>query len=62
MPVGLCFVDYPTRRIGVGAFVDLTGDPVADMRTIAAFYADKHGYRPEKQGPVVLRVRAAPTP
>ncbi len=62
VPVGLCFVDYPTRRIGVGAFVDLTGDPVADMRTIAAFYADKHGYRPEKQGPVVLRDEPAPTP
>ncbi len=62
VPVGLGFIDYPTRRIGVGAFVDLTGDPVADMRTIAAFYADKHGYRPEKQGPVALRDEPAPTP
>jgi 1-acyl-sn-glycerol-3-phosphate acyltransferase len=62
VPVGLGFVDYPTRRIGVGAFLDLTGDPVEDMRTIAAFYADKHGYRPENQGPVVLRDEPAPTP
>ena len=62
VPVGLGFIDYPTRRIGVGAFVDLTGDPIADMRTIAAFYADKHGYRPEKQGPVALRDEPAPTP
>ena len=61
VPVGLAFVDYPTRRIGVGAYVELTGDPPADMKRIGAFYADKHGYRPEKQGPVALRDDTAPS-
>jgi 1-acyl-sn-glycerol-3-phosphate acyltransferase len=59
VPVALGFIDYPSRRIGVGAYVDLSGDPAADMRRIAAFYADKRGRHPANQGPVVLRDDAA---
>ncbi len=55
VPVALAFIDYPTQRIGVGAYVDLSGDPAADMRRIAAFYSDKHGHRPGNQGPVALK-------
>ncbi len=55
VPVALAFIDYRRRRIGVGAFVDLTGDVRADMARIAAFYADKEGRRQERQGPVRLR-------
>jgi hypothetical protein len=55
VPVALAFIDYPTRRIGVGAYVDLSGDPAQDMRRIAAFYADKRGHHPENQGPVALK-------
>jgi 1-acyl-sn-glycerol-3-phosphate acyltransferase len=60
VPVALGFIDYPRKRIGVGAFVVLSGDQVADMRRIAAFYADKCGHRPERQGPVILRDEAQP--
>ena len=62
VPVALGFIDYPTRRIGVGAYVDLSGEPALDMRRIAAFYADKRGHRPENQGPVALRDEAPPKP
>ncbi len=55
VPVALGFIDYPCRRVGVGAYVGLSGDPASDMRRIAAFYADKCGHRPENQGPVALR-------
>lgn len=55
VPVALGFIDYPRRQIGVGAYVDLSGDPASDMRLIAAFYADKRGRCPGRQGPVALR-------
>ncbi len=54
VPVALAFIDYRQRRIGIGAYVELTGDVHADMARIAAFYADKEGRRPENQGPVRL--------
>ena len=55
VPLALVYIDYPGREIGVGAYLDLTGDVAADMARIRAFYADKRGRRPENQGPVCLR-------
>jgi 1-acyl-sn-glycerol-3-phosphate acyltransferase len=55
VPVGLAFIDYPTRRVGVGGFVELTGDAPADLARIAAMYAAATGRRPELQGPVRLK-------
>ena len=55
VPIALGFIDYPRRRVGVGAYVELSGEPASDMRRIAAFYSDKCGRRPENQGPVALR-------
>jgi 1-acyl-sn-glycerol-3-phosphate acyltransferase len=60
VPVALGFIDYPRKRIGVGAYLDLSGDAASDMRRIAAFYADKRGRRPENQGPVALRDEVPP--
>ena len=54
VPLGLAFIDYARREIGVGAYVALTGDADADMARIAAFYADKRGRRPERASPVRL--------
>jgi len=55
VPVALAFVDYPAREIGVGAYVELSGDIVSDMAQIRAFYSGKRGHRPENQGPICLR-------
>jgi 1-acyl-sn-glycerol-3-phosphate acyltransferase len=55
VPIGLAFFDYGRRRVGIGGYLDLTGDVAADMAAIADFYADKVGCRPEQQGPVRLR-------
>ena len=55
VPVALAFIDYSRKRVGIGGYVDLTGDVAADMADIAAFYADKVGRRPAQQGPVRLR-------
>ncbi|MBL3685498.1 acyl-phosphate glycerol 3-phosphate acyltransferase [Leucobacter zeae] len=47
LPVTLGFADGSTRTAGLGPTIELTGDVVADMDRIRAFYADKSGVRPE---------------
>ena len=54
VPLGLAFIDYRRREVGVGGFLELTGDVDADMARIAAFYADKEARRPENAGPIRL--------
>jgi 1-acyl-sn-glycerol-3-phosphate acyltransferase len=55
VPLALGFIDYPRREVGVGAYLDLTGDRMADMARIRAFYAGRQGRHPGNQGPVCLR-------
>lgn len=54
-PLALGYIDYPRREVGIGAYVDLTGDAAADMARMRSFYAGKRGRRPQDQGPVRLR-------
>jgi 1-acyl-sn-glycerol-3-phosphate acyltransferase len=54
VPLALAFIDYARREVGVGAYVNLSGDEASDMAEIAAFYADKTGRRPANAGPVRL--------
>ena len=55
MPVTLGFVDRTTMTTGLGPTFELTGDVVADMDRIRAFYADKAGVRPERRTEPRLR-------
>jgi 1-acyl-sn-glycerol-3-phosphate acyltransferase len=55
VPLGLAFVDYPTRRIGVENFLVLSGDRAADMAAIAAPLAHCRGRRPELAAPIRLQ-------
>jgi len=56
VPVGLGFIDYGKKRIGIDTWLTMSGDASTDMARIAAFYADKRGLYPEKSGPVRLHV------
>jgi 1-acyl-sn-glycerol-3-phosphate acyltransferase len=58
LPVGLAFIDYARKRIGVTEFVRLTGDEARDLAVIRAYYADKVGRYPEKASPIAFRARA----
>jgi 1-acyl-sn-glycerol-3-phosphate acyltransferase len=55
LPLVLGFIDGPTRTAGTGDSFHVTGDVTADMDRIRAFYADKHGLRPDRKGTVRLR-------
>lgn len=55
LPITLGFVDGPTRSLGMGPTFHPTGDVRADMDFVRAFYADKHGIRPENRTEPRLR-------
>jgi 1-acyl-sn-glycerol-3-phosphate acyltransferase len=46
VPVGLGYVDYRTRVVGVGPWLTLGGDAEQDLGRIRAFYQDKVGLHP----------------
>ena len=57
VPVGLAFIDRATRRVGIGAWLDLQGDAAVDLVAIRAFYADKQAWNPAQAGPIQFRDR-----
>src|SRR3954471_3391239 len=62
LPITLAFLDAPSRTVGWGPTFALTGDVVADMDRIRAFYADKTGIKPELATPPRLREEDSPRP
>lgn len=46
VPIAMGFIDGPTRTTGFGPTLVPSGDLVADMDLIRAFYRDKRGLRP----------------
>jgi 1-acyl-sn-glycerol-3-phosphate acyltransferase len=60
VPIGLGFIDWGKRQVGIGAYLVPTGDIHADFERMKAFYSDKHGRDPSKQGPVALKPSTAP--
>lgn len=62
VPVGLAFIDRSRKRIGVGAWITLSGDVETDLACINAAYAGVRGWRPERAGPIRFRdQRRSPT-
>ena len=55
LPISLGFIDGPTRTMGFGPSLRPSGDVVADMDLIRAFYADKHGIHPQRRTEPRLR-------
>jgi 1-acyl-sn-glycerol-3-phosphate acyltransferase len=62
LPIVLAFSDGPTRTAGFGPTLRPTGDVVADMDQIRAFYADKHGVRPALRTEPRLQEEDRPRP
>ena len=61
LPISLGFIDGPTRTMGFGPTFRPTGDVVADMDVVRAFYADKFGIHPELRTEPRLREEDPPT-
>jgi 1-acyl-sn-glycerol-3-phosphate acyltransferase len=58
VPIVLGFVDYSTRRAGLGPLLHTTDDLTADMDRMRAFYADIRGLKPEQESTVRLKDEA----
>ena len=54
VPVGLVFVDYRKREVGVEHFIMLSGDQEADMAEIRQQLAHRTGRHPERAAPIRL--------
>ena len=52
VPVGLGFIDYGNKRLGVERWITLSGDEEQDLTQIRAYYDDKRGLYPEKAGDI----------
>lgn len=52
VPVGLAYIDYGRRELGLHRYVTLTGDVERDLDVIRDVYAGKVGKRPEHAGPI----------
>ena len=57
VPICLAYIDFPSRTIGFGQMFNPSGDIDKDFEIIQAFYRDKTGKHPEKQGPVLIKKR-----
>ncbi|MBL0167261.1 MAG: 1-acyl-sn-glycerol-3-phosphate acyltransferase [Propionivibrio sp.] len=55
VPVGLGFIDYGNRRIGVDRWINLSGSEETDLDLFRSYYADKTGRYPEKAGDIRFR-------
>ena len=54
VPLGLAFIDYPRREIGILGYLSLSGDEKSDLQRIAARYAGRRGKYPEQEGRIAL--------
>ena len=59
-PIGLGYVDYKKRELGVGGWLTPSGDIEADFAQIKAFYEDKQGRWPKLQGEIKLKAPSIP--
>ena len=59
VPICLGYLDFKKKRGGLGPMLRPSGDVKADMDFIRAFYADKFGRYPDKQGPIKLAAEDA---
>ncbi len=57
MPVGLVYLDFSKKEVGVIDFVELSGDVAVDMAAIRAGYVGRTGLRPELAAPIELEQR-----
>lgn len=57
LPVGLAYIDYARRAIGVREFVRMSGDVERDLARLRAYYADKTGLHPHNASAIAFRDR-----
>ncbi len=57
VPLGLAFIDYANKRVGVDRWVTLSGNEDADLQMFREYYAEKTALYPEKAGDIRFKAR-----
>ena len=55
VPLGLAFIDYRTKRVGIERWITLSGDEAADLAVLRECYRDIRAFDPAKAGDLVFR-------
>lgn len=55
VPVGLGYIDYGTRTVGIDTYLRFTGDRDRDLASLRDFYGTKRALRPENAGEIRFR-------
>ena len=55
VPLAIGFIDYSRREVGIAGYLKLSGNVDADLASLAAAYAGKHGKYPAQEGPFIFK-------
>jgi 1-acyl-sn-glycerol-3-phosphate acyltransferase len=55
VPLGLGYLDYGRRIVGIADWITLSGDPERDLTRLRAFYEDKKALKPAQAGAIRFR-------
>ena len=55
VPLGLGYIDYGRRVVGIADWISLSGNPDEDLARLRAFYADKVALRPAQASEIRFR-------
>ena len=55
VPLGLGYLDYRRRVVGVAEWIHLSGDPEEDLARLRSFYADKAARKPAQASEIRFR-------
>jgi 1-acyl-sn-glycerol-3-phosphate acyltransferase len=59
VPVGLAFIDYRTRHIGVRDYAMMSGDESRDLAMLHAYYVEMRGRYPALASTIAFRTTPA---
>jgi 1-acyl-sn-glycerol-3-phosphate acyltransferase len=59
VPIGLAYMDWKRREIGIKQYLMPSGNLEKDFEIIKAYYQDVVGRDPDKQSPIVLKPKDA---
>jgi 1-acyl-sn-glycerol-3-phosphate acyltransferase len=57
VPIGLGYIDYRHKHVGIDRYVRMTGDETRDLAVLREFYADKLARKPANAGGFRFRER-----
>jgi 1-acyl-sn-glycerol-3-phosphate acyltransferase len=55
VPVGLAYIDYGRRAVGISRYMRMSGNVEVDLQLLRSYYADRRGLYPHLASTIVFR-------